>query len=80
MTERNPRLIYCSIPGFARRRPTRRACAAWEGIIDAATDNCTPRAGEPPPDWDCVTADLLGRAAGLELRRLPGRHRASSWR
>ena len=51
MTERQPRLIYCSIPGFAPDDP-RAGLAAWEGIIDAATENCKPRAGEPPPNWD----------------------------
>jgi crotonobetainyl-CoA:carnitine CoA-transferase CaiB-like acyl-CoA transferase len=51
MTERHPRLIYCSIPGFAADDP-RAGLAAWEGIIDAATENCKPRAGEPPPEWD----------------------------
>jgi crotonobetainyl-CoA:carnitine CoA-transferase CaiB-like acyl-CoA transferase len=51
MTECNPRLIYCSIPGFAADDP-RAGLAAWEGIIDAATENCKPRAGEPPPEWD----------------------------
>ena len=25
---------------------------AWEGILNAATDNCIPRAGEEPPEWD----------------------------
>ena len=25
---------------------------AWEGIVDAATDNCRARVGEAPPDWD----------------------------
>ena len=47
MTERHTRLIYCSIPGFAADDP-RAGLAAWEGIIDAATENCKPRAGEPP--------------------------------
>src|ERR1051326_9080536 len=51
MTERNPRLIYCSIPGFAADDP-RADMQAWEGILDAATDNCIPRAGEEPPGWD----------------------------
>jgi crotonobetainyl-CoA:carnitine CoA-transferase CaiB-like acyl-CoA transferase len=51
MTERHPRLIYCTIPGFAADDP-RAGLAAWEGIIDAATENCKPRAGEPPPEWD----------------------------
>jgi crotonobetainyl-CoA:carnitine CoA-transferase CaiB-like acyl-CoA transferase len=51
MTGRNPRLIYCSIPGFAAADP-RADLRAWEGIIDAATDNCKPRTGEEPPGWD----------------------------
>lgn len=49
--EGNPRLIYCSIPGFAPDDP-RASVQAWEGILDAATDNCIPRAGEEPPGWD----------------------------
>jgi len=51
MTARNPRLIYCSIPGFPAGDP-RAEMQAWEGIIDAATENCKPRAGEEPPGWD----------------------------
>src|SRR5439155_22713137 len=35
--ERNPRLVYCSIPGFAADDP-RAGMQAWEGIVDAATD------------------------------------------
>jgi crotonobetainyl-CoA:carnitine CoA-transferase CaiB-like acyl-CoA transferase len=49
--ERNPRLIYCSIPGFAPDDP-RADMQAWEGVLDAATDNCIPRVGEEPPGWD----------------------------
>ena len=51
LTQRYPRLIYCSIPGFAPDDP-RAGIAAWDGILDAATDNCIPRAGEEPPGWD----------------------------
>ncbi len=51
MTAANPRLVYCSIPGFGKDDP-RAAMQAWEGVIDAATENCKPRAGEPPPEWD----------------------------
>jgi len=51
MTAANPQLVYCSMPGFAPDDP-RAEMQAWEGIIDAATDNCIPRAGEEPPDWD----------------------------
>src|SRR3989304_5593193 len=51
MTARNPQLVYCSIPGFAADDP-RAGMRAWEGVIDAATDNCRPRAGEEPAGWD----------------------------
>jgi crotonobetainyl-CoA:carnitine CoA-transferase CaiB-like acyl-CoA transferase len=50
-TQRNPNLVYCSIPGFAPDDP-RASIQAWEGILDAATDNCIPRAGEETPGWD----------------------------
>ena len=50
-TQRNANLIYCSIPGFAPDDP-RASMQAWEGILDAATDNCIPRAGEETPGWD----------------------------
>ncbi len=33
--ERNPTLIYCSLPGFSRRDPERRDLPGWEGIIGA---------------------------------------------
>ena len=32
MTQRNPRLIYCSMPGFAQDDP-RAGMQAWEGIV-----------------------------------------------
>jgi crotonobetainyl-CoA:carnitine CoA-transferase CaiB-like acyl-CoA transferase len=51
MTQRNPSLIYGTIPGFTAADP-RAGMRAWEGVLDAATENCIPRAGEPPPDWD----------------------------
>lgn len=35
MTEANPRLIYCSLPGFASDDP-RAGTAAWEGVVGAA--------------------------------------------
>jgi crotonobetainyl-CoA:carnitine CoA-transferase CaiB-like acyl-CoA transferase len=50
-TQRNSQLIYCSIPGFAPDDP-RASMQAWEGVLDAATDNCIPRAGEETPGWD----------------------------
>jgi crotonobetainyl-CoA:carnitine CoA-transferase CaiB-like acyl-CoA transferase len=51
MTAADPRLIYVSMPGFAADDP-RAELRAWEGIIDAATDNCRAREGEPPEDYD----------------------------
>jgi crotonobetainyl-CoA:carnitine CoA-transferase CaiB-like acyl-CoA transferase len=51
MTERNPALIYTSMPGFAPDDP-RAGMQAWEGILSAATDNCSPRVGEEPEGWD----------------------------
>ncbi|MEV4581552.1 CoA transferase [Nonomuraea jabiensis] len=57
MTEANPRLVYCSIPGFAADDP-RAALPGWEGVVSAAAGlylypGCTPmdyigdRSGEP---------------------------------
>ena len=51
MTARNSDLIYTSIPGFGSADP-RAGMQAWEGILDAATENCKPRTGEEPPEWD----------------------------
>src|SRR3954468_21748343 len=42
LTARHPRLIYCAIPGFAPDDP-RAGMQAWDGILNAATDNCIPR-------------------------------------
>src|SRR5687768_3222116 len=36
MTEANPRLIYCSLPGFGSGDP-RAQVKAWEGVLGAAT-------------------------------------------
>ncbi|MEX1022039.1 MAG: CoA transferase, partial [Dehalococcoidia bacterium] len=36
MTEANPRLVYCSLPGFAEDDP-RAGVAAWEGVVGAAS-------------------------------------------
>jgi crotonobetainyl-CoA:carnitine CoA-transferase CaiB-like acyl-CoA transferase len=47
----NPRLIYCCLPGFPAEDP-RAHMRAWEGVLQAATANTTPRNGEEPPGWD----------------------------
>jgi len=46
-----PRLIYCSLPGFGRDDP-RTSVPGWEGVIDAATANCSIRVGQEPAGWD----------------------------
>ncbi|HEU0168881.1 MAG TPA: CoA transferase, partial [Chloroflexota bacterium] len=51
MCAANPRLVYCSLPGFAHDDP-RATVAGWEGVIAAATENCRIRVGEIPEGWD----------------------------
>ena len=47
----SPALITCSLPGFGTGDP-RAGLRGYEGVIAAATANCTPRPGEEPPGWD----------------------------
>jgi len=47
----SPRLIYCSMPGFGRDDP-RAQVPGWEGVVAAATANCSIRVGQEPPGWD----------------------------
>ncbi|MER6825077.1 CoA transferase [Streptosporangium sp. NPDC000563] len=47
----NPRLVYCSMPGFAADDP-RAGVPGWEGVVAAATGNCRIRAGHAPDGWD----------------------------
>jgi crotonobetainyl-CoA:carnitine CoA-transferase CaiB-like acyl-CoA transferase len=47
-TASNPRLVYCSLPGFASDDP-RAGTRAWEGVVGAATATYRqdPRTGRP---------------------------------
>jgi crotonobetainyl-CoA:carnitine CoA-transferase CaiB-like acyl-CoA transferase len=48
MSAANPRLVYCSLPGFAEDDP-RASMPAWEGVIKAASGTYRRnREGEPP--------------------------------
>ena len=47
LTEVNPRLIYCSMPGFASDDP-RASLPAWEGVLSAATASAGRSALEIP--------------------------------
>ena len=49
--QEHPALITCSLPGFAADDP-RASLRGYEGVIAAATANCTPRTGEEPTGWD----------------------------
>jgi crotonobetainyl-CoA:carnitine CoA-transferase CaiB-like acyl-CoA transferase len=55
MTSRNERLIYCSIPGFAKDDP-RADIAAWEGVVGAATATYRPPPTSASPDRPVYTA------------------------
>jgi crotonobetainyl-CoA:carnitine CoA-transferase CaiB-like acyl-CoA transferase len=46
MMAANPRLIYCSMPGFGHDDP-RAQLKAWEGVLAAATCAFSQRAGTP---------------------------------
>ncbi len=47
----SPQLIYCSLPGFGRDDP-RAGVPGWEGVVAAATANCSIRVGQEPDGWD----------------------------
>ena len=58
LAQRNPRLVYCSMPGFAHDDP-RAALAGWEAIIGAATDTYRPTPGSngsTPKFWNLPVA------------------------
>ena len=58
LAQRNPRLVYCSMPGFAHDDP-RAPLAGWEGIIAAATDTYRPAVGSNasiPRFWNLPVA------------------------
>ncbi len=47
MTARDPRLVYCSLPGFGTG-DDRAALPGWEGVVGAATDTYRPLPGGDP--------------------------------
>jgi crotonobetainyl-CoA:carnitine CoA-transferase CaiB-like acyl-CoA transferase len=48
-SERHPRLIFCSLPGFAADDPRARL-AGWEGVVSAAAGLYYPRLPAVPAD------------------------------
>ncbi|HXH23007.1 MAG TPA: CoA transferase [Dehalococcoidia bacterium] len=53
MMAANPRLVYCSMPGFANDDP-RRDLAAWEGVLGAATATYRPAPGTGRPVYTAI--------------------------
>ena len=76
----NPRLLYCSLPGFAADDP-RAALPGWEGVIAAATGTYRLGEGDRSPAFTAIPiassfAALLGAisiTAGLFSRARDGR-------
>ena len=67
MIEANPRLIYCSIPGFAADDP-RAGMAAWEGVLGAVTASYTNAGdGLARADNPVVTAVPISSSYGAFL-------------
>lgn len=64
----NPRLIYCSLPGFANDDP-RAGIAAWEGVIAAATDTYRIAAdgGEPVFTPVPIASHFAAIVAGVSI-------------
>ncbi|MGY4711555.1 CaiB/BaiF CoA transferase family protein [Mycolicibacterium sp. CBM1] len=52
--QRNPALVYCSIPGFGRDDP-RAGLPGWEGIVQSAA-GLLPDHEDRPPGWPRFTA------------------------
>lgn len=67
MIEANPRLVYCSIPGFAADDP-RAGVAAWEGVVGAASATYTNAGdGLARADNPVLTAVPISSAYGAFL-------------
>src|SRR5262245_25826666 len=63
--ERRPRLVYCSLPGFASDDP-RAPLPAWEGVLGAAT-GVYLQAGEPRFTPVPICSTFGGIAAALAV-------------
>ena len=67
LLEANPRLIYCSLPGFASDDP-RAQTRAWEGVLGAATATySTPGDGLASEERPVLTAIPISSSYGAFL-------------
>lgn len=79
LAQRNPRLVYCAMPGFAHDDP-RAPLAGWEAIIAAATDTYRPTPGghqSEPKFWNLPVASYFAAmlAATAAVNALNAQHR-----
>ncbi|MFN8526008.1 MAG: CoA transferase [Chloroflexota bacterium] len=61
----HPRLIYCSLPGFAADDP-RAGLPGWEGVVAAAAATYRPPLGEPDADPAYTALQIPSHFAALQ--------------
>jgi crotonobetainyl-CoA:carnitine CoA-transferase CaiB-like acyl-CoA transferase len=66
--ESNPRLIYCSLPGFASDDP-RASVQAWEGVVAAATDTYRTSGNTSQPTFTpvAIASHFAAIVAGVSI-------------
>ena len=77
MTEANPRLVYCSVPGFASDDP-RAGMPAWEGVVAAAAASFRPADASHRPVYTAIpiaSTYAAFQAAGSIVLALNARER-----
>ena len=77
MTEANPRLVYCSVPGFASDDP-RAGMPAWEGVVAAAAASFRPADPSHRPVYTAIpiaSTYAAFQAAGSIVLALNARER-----
>jgi crotonobetainyl-CoA:carnitine CoA-transferase CaiB-like acyl-CoA transferase len=83
LSQRHPRLIYCSITGFGQKGPLARV-KGYEGVVAAKAGRMLNMQGQPNRDgpvysavptgsWHASQAALRGIIAALRVRELCGR-------
>jgi crotonobetainyl-CoA:carnitine CoA-transferase CaiB-like acyl-CoA transferase len=63
--DRNPRLVYCSIPGFGRSDPRARV-PGWEGVVTAAAGLFPQREGGEPGEPRFTALPMASSFAAIQ--------------
>jgi crotonobetainyl-CoA:carnitine CoA-transferase CaiB-like acyl-CoA transferase len=63
--DRNPRLVYCSIPGFGRSDP-RAGVPGWEGVVTAAAGLYPQREGGAPGEPRFTALPMASSFAAIQ--------------